>query len=51
MLDDMLDYTRDIRERPVWQPAPPEVRARFQAGIPEAPSELAAVHEEFLRDI
>ena len=22
MLDDMLDYTRDIRERPVWQPAP-----------------------------
>ena len=51
MLDDMLDYTRDIRERPVWQPAPPEVRARFHAGIPEAPSELAAVHEEFLRDI
>ena len=51
MLDDILDYTRDIRERPVWQPAPPEVRARFQAGIPEAPSELAAVHKEFLRDI
>jgi glutamate/tyrosine decarboxylase-like PLP-dependent enzyme len=51
MLDDMLDYTRDIRERPVWQPAPPEVRTRFHAGIPEAPSELATVHEEFLRDI
>jgi glutamate/tyrosine decarboxylase-like PLP-dependent enzyme/Tfp pilus assembly protein PilF len=51
MLDDMLDYTRDIRERPVWQPAPAEVRARFHAGIPEAPSEMAAVHEEFLRDI
>jgi len=51
MLDDMLDYTRDIRDRPVWQPAPEEVRARFRAGIPEAPSELGAVHDEFMRDI
>ena len=51
MLDDMLDYLRDIRDRPVWQPAPAEVRARFRAEIPEAPTDLAAVHEEFLRDI
>ena len=51
MLDDMLDYVRDIRERPVWQPAPGEVRARFRAAVPEAPSDLAAVHTEFLRDI
>jgi aromatic-L-amino-acid/L-tryptophan decarboxylase len=51
MLDDMLDYVRDIRDRPVWQPAPDEVRARFRAEIPEAPSSLADVHGEFLRDI
>ncbi len=51
MLDDMLDYTRDIRERPVWQPLPDAVRARFRADIPEAPSELAAVHGEFMRDV
>jgi glutamate/tyrosine decarboxylase-like PLP-dependent enzyme len=51
MLDDMLDYIRDIRDRPVWQPAPEEVRARFRAEIPQAPSDLAAVHDEFLRDI
>ncbi|HEX3744532.1 MAG TPA: pyridoxal-dependent decarboxylase [Bryobacteraceae bacterium] len=51
MLDDMLDYLRDIRERPVWQPAPAEVRARFGAAIPEAPAGLAAVYEEFRRDI
>jgi glutamate/tyrosine decarboxylase-like PLP-dependent enzyme/glutathione synthase/RimK-type ligase-like ATP-grasp enzyme len=51
MLDDMLDYVRDIRERPVWQPAPDEVRARFRAAVPEAPSDLAAVHAEFMRDI
>ena len=51
MLDDMLDYIRDIRDRPVWQLPPDEVRARFRAEIPEAPSELASVHREFLRDI
>jgi glutamate/tyrosine decarboxylase-like PLP-dependent enzyme len=51
MLDDMLDYVRDIRDRPVWQPAPEEVRARFRTGIPDAPSDLTAVHGEFMRDI
>ena len=51
MLDDMLDYARDIRDRPVWQPAPAEVRARFHSDLPEAPSELAAVHADFMRDI
>jgi aromatic-L-amino-acid/L-tryptophan decarboxylase len=51
MLDDMLDYIRDIRDRPVWQPAPDEVRGRFRADVPEVPSDLATVHSEFLRDI
>jgi glutamate/tyrosine decarboxylase-like PLP-dependent enzyme len=51
MLDDMLDYLRDIRDRPVWQPAPEEVRARFRAEVPVAPAEVSAVHQEFLRDI
>ena len=43
--------TSDIRDRPVWQPAPEEVRARFRGDLPEAPSDLAAVHAEFMRDI
>jgi len=51
MLDDMLDYVEHIRERPVWQPMPGEVRERFHAGLPVAPSELSAVHAEFMRDI
>ena len=29
MLDDGLDYIEHIRERPVWQPIPAEVRGRF----------------------
>ncbi len=51
MLDDILDYVEDIRERPVWQPIPDEVRSRFRSELPEAPSDLAAVHQEFMRDI
>src|ERR1039458_1129458 len=51
MLDDMLDYLENIRERRVWQPIPDEVRSRFRGDLPEAPSELAAVHREFMRDI
>ena len=49
MLDDMLDYTKEIRRRPVWQPIPDEVRARRKSRAPRSPSELAEVHEEFMR--
>ena len=45
MLDDILDYVENIRDRPVWQPIPDEVRARFRGELPEAPSDLAAVHQ------
>jgi glutamate/tyrosine decarboxylase-like PLP-dependent enzyme len=51
MLDDILDYVEHIRDRPVWQPIPDVVRARFRSDLPQAPSDLAAVHREFMRDI
>ncbi len=51
MLDDMVDYVENIRERPVWQPIPDEVRARFHSELPDNPSDLAAVHAEFMRYI
>src|ERR1700694_5103998 len=51
MLDDMFDYLEHIRDRPVWQPIPDDVRRRFDAPVPTAPSELAEVHESFMRDI
>ena len=49
MLDDILDHVERVRERPVWQPIPDAVRARFRQPPPAAPMELADVHEEFLR--
>jgi len=51
MLDGVLDYIEHIRERPVWQPIPDEVRARYRAALPFAPTDMAAVHEEFLEYI
>jgi aromatic-L-amino-acid/L-tryptophan decarboxylase len=34
-LDGMIDHVRTVRERPVWTPAPPEVRALFAAELPK----------------
>jgi aromatic-L-amino-acid/L-tryptophan decarboxylase len=51
MLDDILDYIEHIRARPVWQPIPDEVRALFRESLPTEPTDLAAVHDEFMRSI
>ena len=47
MLDDMLDYAADIRDRPVWSPIPEHVRAQFRADLPRQPSGLDEVYREF----
>ena len=47
MLDDMLDHLANVRDRPVWQPIPDDVRARFRDELPHAPSNLQDVYREF----
>ncbi len=51
MLDDILDYTKNIRERPIWQPIPDKVRMRFRSTLPVGPSSLTEVHQEFMNYI
>ncbi|MFZ6744030.1 pyridoxal phosphate-dependent decarboxylase family protein [Undibacterium sp. JH2W] len=51
MLDDILDYAERIRERPVWQTIPDQVRSKFQSGVPTAPAELQEVHQQFMDNI
>lgn len=51
MLDDMLGYLENIRERPVWQPIPDKIRARFHGKIPVRPTDLAQAHKEFMDSI
>lgn len=51
MLDDMLDYTEELRSRPVWQPIPPAVRGVFQQPVPKRPGDLATAHATFMQDV
>jgi glutamate/tyrosine decarboxylase-like PLP-dependent enzyme len=51
MLDDILSYLENIRDRPVWQSIPQDVRERFRTELPLGASDLAAVHAEFTRYI
>jgi glutamate/tyrosine decarboxylase-like PLP-dependent enzyme len=51
MLDDILEYTEGIRERPVWQPIPESARDRFREPLPQKPADLASIHRTFLDDI
>jgi glutamate/tyrosine decarboxylase-like PLP-dependent enzyme len=51
MLDDILDYTEHIRERPVWQPIPRPVRDAFRQPLPQKPANLASIHDTFMREI
>jgi glutamate/tyrosine decarboxylase-like PLP-dependent enzyme len=47
MLDDMIDYAANIRQRPVWSPIPDAVRARFHEDVPRQPCDLGEIYREF----
>lgn len=51
MLDDMFDYLEHIRERPVWQPVPDDVRARYDESLPRESTDLQTVYQRFLNEI
>ncbi|WP_433973253.1 pyridoxal-dependent decarboxylase [Tunturiibacter lichenicola] len=51
MLDDMIDYIANIRERAVWQPIPDPLRAQLRGDVPLLPTDLAMVHAEFMQNI
>ena len=51
MLDDMIDYIKDIRDRPVWSRIPDDLRQTFAAPLPGTGQELSAVHAEFMKTV
>ena len=50
-VDDAIDDLATVRGRPVWQPLPEEVVARFHASLPMSPQDPAAVYQEFRESI
>ncbi|MGP9813420.1 pyridoxal phosphate-dependent decarboxylase family protein [Rhodopseudomonas sp. NSM] len=51
MLDDIIDYIADVRERPVWQPIPDDIRTRFSEALPRGETPLGDVYQEFSNSI
>jgi aromatic-L-amino-acid/L-tryptophan decarboxylase len=51
MVDDAITYLETVRERPVWQPVPGEVAARFEEPAPREPEGADSVYEEFVENI
>jgi aromatic-L-amino-acid/L-tryptophan decarboxylase len=51
MLDDMLGSIEHIREVPVWQPIPEDVRSCFREELPFKPATLEQLHEQFMTRI
>jgi len=47
MLDDMVDYLKTVRERPVWQNVPDQVKSHFTRSAPISPEQPEEVYREF----
>ncbi len=47
MMDDMLDYLREVRERPVWQPIPEEVKEHLNQPLPLRAEGAEDAYREF----
>jgi aromatic-L-amino-acid decarboxylase len=51
MLDDMLDYVKTVRERPVWQHVPERVKANFSSPVPHNPQPPEEIYSEFVENV
>ena len=51
MIDDMMTYLETIRDRPVWQPMPDDVKQKFNISLPANPQKPEDIYEEFLDHI
>jgi hypothetical protein len=51
MVDDMLQVLETVRDRPVWQHAPDEVKAHFDQPLPLEPQQPEEIYAEFLENV
>jgi aromatic-L-amino-acid decarboxylase len=51
MLDDMLDYVKTVRQRPVWQHVPESVKAHFSSPVPQQPQPPEEIYKEFVEKV
>ncbi len=51
MVDDMIEYLRTARDRPVWQPIPQNLSEAFQRPLPRSPRPLGEVYDSFKEQV
>jgi aromatic-L-amino-acid decarboxylase len=51
MIDDMVDYIETIRERPVWQHVPEQVKVHFRHSVPHDPQSPEEIYKEFVEKV
>ena len=51
MVDDMMDYLEQVRERPVWRSVPAETRAALDEPLPRGPTDTEEVYQQFREHI
>ncbi|UDL87289.1 aspartate aminotransferase family protein [Mesorhizobium sp. PAMC28654] len=51
IVDDAVAYLRDVRDRPVWQEMPGNVKASFTAPLPRSPSSLTEIYGEVVEKV
>jgi aromatic-L-amino-acid/L-tryptophan decarboxylase len=51
MVDDMLEYLRSVRDRPVWGPVPESVRRQLGMPLPDDPTTPEHVYADFREQV
>jgi len=51
IVDDAVAYLRDVRQRPVWQEMPGDVRDFFTASLPQSPTPLADIYGDVVEKV
>lgn len=51
MIDDILDFLKTLRDRPVWQPVPDQIRENFKKPLPQDPQRPEEIYKEFLEKV
>jgi glutamate/tyrosine decarboxylase-like PLP-dependent enzyme len=50
-VDDSVDYLKGVRDRPVWRPIPSEVETFLKRPLPQDPTPLERVYEDFQKHV
>ncbi len=51
IIDDMVEHLKNVREQPVWQPIPLEVKSSFRELLPKEGQKIETIYDEIKENI